>query len=97
MEINLYNQTVEWQTCLSHDGRDDKTWAPVVTIPGRAVRQTHDMIDPKGEVPTAQYVVQLLLATEPQIDDLINGRQVIEVTEQITVQGQQVGFLARTR
>jgi hypothetical protein len=42
-------------------------------------------------------VVQLLLATEPQIDDLINGRQVIEVTEQITVQGQRVGFLARTR
>ena len=55
------------------------------------------MIDPKGEVTTAQYVVQLLLATEPQIDDLINGRQVIEVTEQITVQGQRVGFLARTR
>jgi len=97
VDINLGGQRVIWQVCTGRDDRDDRTYAAPQTIVGRAVRQHRDLIDAKGEVITYEYAVQVLPPTAVEIDDLINGRMVISVVQQVALDGTTVGYLAYTR
>lgn len=96
MEISR-KQNVNWEPFLSRNDRDDKVYGPALTVPARVELHTKDVIGKDGEVTTTQHLVLMSPANQPQIEDLLDGRQVIAVTQQITVQGQTVGWIAFTR
>jgi hypothetical protein len=86
---------VTWQVCTGENDRGDSTYATAVGVPGRAVSKLRDIIGASGEVTTVQFQVNTLIA--PGIGDLLNGREVVTVAQQVTVGGDIIGFLSLTR
>lgn len=96
MEIRL-PQSVSWAKYTGADARDQKTYANPVSVQARVLMKVKDIIGQDGEVTTTMYIVMLGAVNQPSIEDLFDGRQTIAVDQQLTVDGQTVGWIAYTR
>ncbi len=93
----LLNQSVSWQKITSTDTRDDPTYAAAVTLPARKVQRLKDLIGKDGEVTTATNEITLAGTVTVAVGDLLDGREVIALTDMRTIAGTLVGIKALTR
>ena len=98
MDISrLLSQSVSWQKITSTDTRDDPTYATALTLPARKVQRLKDLIGKDGEVTTATNEITLLGTATVAVGDLLDGREVVALTDMRTIAGELVGIKALTR
>jgi hypothetical protein len=93
----LLRQSCSWEKVTSTNNRDDPTYAAAVTLACRKVARLKDLIGKDGEVTTSSNQFTLPPNSTVAIDDLLDGRQVIAVSDMVTTGGQSVGYLVLTR
>jgi len=91
----LLRQQIQWSPTSGTNVRGDRTYGPTTTVQGRAVPKVKDLIGREGEVVTTAYSV--MLTFEPMIGDLLDGHEVIAVTELVDTKGVISGYTALTR
>lgn len=91
------NQSVAWQSVTSTNDRDDPTYGTSVTVVARKVQKLKDLIAKDGEVTTATNQITLLPTVAVQIGDLLDGREVIGISNMVDFRGNEVGQVALTR
>lgn len=90
-------QSVSWQAVQSTNDRDDPTYATAVTLSCRKVQRLKDLIAKDGEVTTATNQITLSPSSTVAIGDLLDGREVIAISDMVTMGGRTVGYMALTR
>ncbi len=91
------NQTVSWQAIASTNDRDDPTYATAVTLQARKVQRLRDLIGKDGEITTATNQITLGPGTSVLVGDLLDGREVIEISNMVTLRGAVIGYIVFTR
>lgn len=94
---NLLRQSVSWQAASATNDRDDVTYSPAITLPARKVQRLKDIIGKDGEVTTATNQIMLPADTMIFVGDLLDGREVVAITDMVDFTGQTVGLQALTR
>lgn len=93
----LLAQSVSWQAIVATDDRDDPTYGSIVTLSARKVQRLRDIIGKDGEITTATNQITLPADATVAVGDLIDGREVIAISDMVTYAGATVGFTALTR
>lgn len=91
------NQTVSWQAISSTDVRDDATYAAAVSLRARKVQKLKDLIGKDGEVTTATNQIMMGPSCTVKVGDLLDGREVVAISDMVAVNGTVVGYTALTR
>lgn len=94
---HLLNQSVQWQAVSGTNDRDDPTYATAVALSARKQQRLRDIIGKDGEVTTATNVITLPAGTGVNVADLLDGREVIAVTDMVDIGGVTLGQQALTR
>ena len=93
----LLVQSVSWESITSTNDRDDPTYATAVSLPCRKVQRLRDLIGKDGEVTTATNQITLSPNATVEVGDLLDGREVIAISDMVTFDGSGVGYMALTR
>jgi len=93
----LLRQSVSWEAIATTNDRDDPTYAAAVTLNCRKIQRLKDLIAKDGEVTTATNQITLGPTTTVAVGDLLDGREVIAVSDMVNYAGAVVGFMALTR
>lgn len=91
------NQSVVWEPITSTNDRDDPTYAGSVTLSARKVQRLRDLIGKDGEVTTATNQIMLPASVAVKVGDLIDGREVVAISDMRDFTGVLVGLQALTR
>jgi len=95
--LRLLNQTTFWQAISSTNDRDDPTYATSVPLPCRKVRRLKNLIGKDGEATTATNQITLPPTSTVAVGDLLDGREVVAISDMVDFTGISVGLQALTR
>lgn len=93
--VRMLHQRICWEQTSGTSNRGDRTYGAPVTVRGRASAKLRDVFSNAGEVTTV--TTQVLMLEQPAIGDLLDGREVVTVTQLVDYRGQLVGYQALTR